>query len=214
MSRKAPPGPPRLKRTHGLQDQLPRIFVACEGATEKQCLCSLRSRWRIPSIRVEVAGEVGEPRAVVRKAKTWWPELKRRRKRRVKDEIWVVFDCDDHPHWKAALDQALALDFGIADSNPCIELWGLLLHRDQEAYINRDNAQHDLAGLHPGYHHTRNPYFDIDAVLERFNDAHARAEHIWQRAPDYDDPFKNPTTRFHVLVARIRELKSPDVPGP
>lgn len=176
-------------------------MVVCEGATEEQCIEDLRKKYRLPSVRVVVVGEAGEPHSVVKTAREEAGANKKDH-----PEVWVAFDRDDHDHWTGALQSARARGYGLAVSNPCIELWGLLLHEDQTAWISRADAQSRLKEIHPGYDHARNAYFDRTFILAHTEDARLRAELLLKRAEDSDDLFGNPTTRFHLLVARIVEV--------
>lgn len=189
--------PGRLRRGHGKRTLPPKLVVICEGMTEKVCLDELRSTWRIPSLHVRFVGSGGDPSAVVRRAKE---------ERGRGTEVWVVFDRDEHAHWRDALDRAHALRLGIGVTNPCIELWALLLHQDQTAHIERDVAQRLLRDLHPSYHHERHPCLDLRTVLDHLTKAHGRAEVLITRASEAGEPYGNPTTRFHLLVDRLREL--------
>lgn len=68
---------------------------------------------------------------------------------RARDQVWCVFDRDEHPDVEPAM--RLAGEHGIRTvlSNPCLELWFLLHFRDQNSYIHRDEAQR-LARKHLG----------------------------------------------------------------
>jgi hypothetical protein len=181
---------------------LPEIAVFCEGKTEKKCLEALRGHWRLPNVKLELVGQVGDPSAVVEKAKA-----RRRPLRRNEDiELWVVFDRDEHHHWMDAIDRARTSELKLGISNPCFELWALLLHDDQNACIHRRDLQRKLRDVHTGYDHDENPYLDSETVFERMEDAHERAGDLLKRAFEDDDPYKNPTTRFHRLVRRLRDL--------
>lgn len=203
MARRPPPGAPSLGRAAATRNLRPALLAVCEGATEERCLGNLRARWRVPSLRVQVVCARGDPSEVVRKARTLWEDSGRKHHR---PEVWVAFDRDEHHHWAAALDQARALGFRLAVSNPCFELWGLLLHRDQTAPIDRDEAQRALAEVHPGYDHTRSPYLDLETTVAGMDEAHGRAENLRRRAEETGDPNGNPTTSFDRLVQRIREI--------
>jgi hypothetical protein len=145
-------------------------------------------------------GQQGVPETVVEEA------LKEQRKHTPRPEVWVVFDRDEHGSWLAAIHRAQALGFKLAVSNPCFELWGLLLHRDHTAPIHRHQAQRDLAQLHPGYHHDKSPWFDIDTVLAHLDDAPRRSATLARRAQEAGDPRGNPTTCFSDLVVRLKAL--------
>jgi len=203
--RRPPPRGPQLRRRKGYKTSPPVILVVCEGHTEKRCLDELRGRWRIPSLKVELDAKGGVPSTVVRRAK----ERRSEYGRKVEDrpETWVVFDRDEHPCWQRAIDQATALKMKLGISNPCAELWGVLLHQDQTAHIERDKAQSLLKEIHPGYDHGRNPYLDVETVAERIDHAYERAEAILKAANKLgEDEYRNPTTRFHLLVKRLRSI--------
>jgi hypothetical protein len=52
-----------------------------------------------------------------------------------------VFDVDEHPKLREAIELADAAGIKLAISNPCIELWFLLHFASQTAYIERHAAQ-------------------------------------------------------------------------
>lgn len=206
MALRPPPGAPALTRTTATENPAKPVAIFCEGATEESCLKGLRGRWRVPAVTVRVVGQVGVPKTVVESAKAYVSGLGPRAAR---PTVVVVFDRDDHPSWKAAMEMARALGYVRAVSNPCIELWGLLLHREQSANIHRHDAQRALAELHRGYHHERSPYFDIDLVLEGMEAAEGRALALDGRAEAAGDPFTNPTTSFSRAIATFRPVPPP-----
>ncbi len=61
----------------------------------------------------------------------------RRARGRAHDQIWCVFDRDEHPNFASAVDLAAHHGIRLAMSNPCIELWFLLHFEDQTAFIDR-----------------------------------------------------------------------------
>lgn len=187
-----------LGRTTGTVDLLPKLLIVCEGKTEKVLLDQLRRRWRISSVEVRVDGEAGVPSTVVSHAKT---------QRRKYGETWVAFDRDEHPCWSQAIDHALTAKLGLAISNPCIELWAILLHQDQSAHLTRHEAQRTLKKLHPDYDHEKSPFISIDVVLEHHEEADRRARAICRFADEMGEPYRCPTTRFHEIVARLKALK-------
>lgn len=92
----------------------------------------------------------GTPMALVQRAmRERKAELRDERKGRgvPADEVWCVFDFDMHPSVSEAIALATANDISIAASNPCIELWFILHHRNQTAHIERHDAQRQSAAL-------------------------------------------------------------------
>jgi len=55
---------------------------------------------------------------------------------------WCVFDVDNHPNLRQAIQKAETNCIRVAVSNPCIELWFLLHFQEQEGFINRYDSQH------------------------------------------------------------------------
>ena len=59
-------------------------------------------------------------------------EAKRKKDENLKyDQVWCVFDIDEHPFVPEAKQQARDNGIEVAISNPCFELWALLHFRDQ-----------------------------------------------------------------------------------
>jgi len=174
--------------------------VVCEGKTEETLLKELRGHWHIPSVTVKVMGQAGVPATVVDCA------VKERKKLGKPVETWVVFDRDEHPKWEDSINRAHAQTLMLAISNPCFELWAILLHQEQTAHIGRHNAQHILAANHPPYHHDTRPYLKLETVLANFGDVTQRAQRLLKCAEEKDDLYGNPTTRFHDLVLRLQAL--------
>jgi hypothetical protein len=200
MRRRPPPVPPKLDRTdRAVGSEATTIIIICEGKTEERLLKALRNHWRVPKVYVHVEGGHGDPRDVVRVASG---RLRQEPAGRV--EVWAVFDRDEHYHWQSAIDRARALGIELAISNPCIELWALLLHRDQTAYIDRHEAQRVLKTLHSGYDHARNPYLDVRLVLDTLDAAERRCAQLRELALADGDPHRNPSSSFGDLVSRIR----------
>jgi hypothetical protein len=178
-----------------------RLAVFCEGETERDLLDGLRQHWRIAHARVQIVGRCGDPRAVVREARQHRDALAAAE--RAGTRIWVVFDRDEHHHFSSAIDQARSLGFKVAWSNPCVELFGLLLHGDQRAELDRHDAQRRLAREHPGYDHDKNPRLDRKTVLGNLPAALLRADHINRFAEQIGDATGNPSTRIGELIRSL-----------
>lgn len=82
----------------------------------------------------------------------------------------------------------------LAISNPCVELFGILLHEVREAWIHRDDAQRRLREVHPGYDHEGSAVLDVRLVQRGLDDARGRAARLNQLAVAAGDPLRNPTT--------------------
>ncbi|MBN2799191.1 MAG: RloB domain-containing protein [Deltaproteobacteria bacterium] len=182
-----------------------RHLILCEGKTEAAVLTGLRQHWRLASARVEVVPELGEPKTLIERARK---EKRAARGGEGVTTVHVVFDRDEHAHWASAVKQARDLGMHLGVSNPCFELWGLLLHQDQRASLTSAEAQKTLERVHGGYAHKkqdhRRPELDLSTVLAHLDEAEARARALRAQAAEREEYLPNPVTTFDQVVAAIR----------
>lgn len=89
------------------------------------------------------------------------------------DEVWCVFDVDEHHDVARAVADALRGGINVAVSHPCIEVWFMWHYRDQSAYIHRHDAQRESRALiqcEKGL-----TTLALDGLHARYGDARARA---------------------------------------
>jgi hypothetical protein len=119
------------------------LLVFVEGEeTEEQYLTHYRRLHR-RNVRVEIDPYRGPPAQLVQRAAAAKKinERKAKREGRAHDEVWCVFDVDQHPNLSGAIDQARANGISLAISSPCLELWFLLHLQAQTGHINGDDVQ-------------------------------------------------------------------------
>lgn len=134
------PGKPQRKVTG---DALRKdILVFVEGArTEEDYLLHWHRANRL-RVNMQIYPEHGTPKTLVDLAVREKRHADRAAKRgRPFDEVWCVFDVDEHLDIDEATMKARANGVHLAVSNPCIELWFLLHFKDQTAWIDRRAAQ-------------------------------------------------------------------------
>jgi len=135
------PGP---RRTVAARPNRRELLVFAEGAvTEETYLKYWHRRFR-GQVNVEIHEFHGTPLALVTRAaetKTTNERAERKGRGRAHDEVWCVFDVDEHPHLREATELAAARGISLAISNPCIELWFLLHFAEHTAHIDRYAAQ-------------------------------------------------------------------------
>ena len=120
------------------------------------------------------------------------------------DEIWCVFDIDQHPNVPTAIHNARQSGIEVAVSNPCIELWLVLHVDDQTAYIDRRNIQRRANELQLTSG-KRIPDSAWNKLFDEFETARHRARALDQRhAGNGSPPRSNPSTDIWRLVDRIR----------
>jgi RloB-like protein len=114
-----------LQRRRPSREPKIRILVVCEGKkTEPLYLRQLQHHVRNPRVHVEAVGPAGVPRTVVGTAidprGQAADEARRQRDENLLwDEVWAVFDVDDHPNVAEAKQLATANGIHLAVSNPC-----------------------------------------------------------------------------------------------
>jgi hypothetical protein len=120
------------------------LLVFTEGQlTEETYLTYWHRRFR-GQVNVEIHEFHGTPLSLVTRAvgaKEDNERAERKGRGRAHDEVWCVFDVDEHPSLREAIDLASAHGIKLAISNPCIELWFVLHFESQTAYIERRAAQ-------------------------------------------------------------------------
>lgn len=181
-----------LRRRGPSRDPHPVYLVVCEGqVTERHYLEDLRLEQRIP-IRIRFrSGAV--PRTLV----DWAVEERREDDY---DEVWVIFDVDDHPGVEATLDRARAHNLRVAMSNPCFELWALLHFQDQRAAVPRDKLNRLCRKHMPGYE-KRLPFRLLSPLYET---ALGNAKTLAQWHETRGTTGANPSTNVYELTESIR----------
>jgi hypothetical protein len=142
LSRGRASGPPQRRPSKAAV--LLDLLVFVEGLrTEEQYLTYWRRQYR-DRVLVEIDPFRGGPLQLVQRAveaqRTEAREARRGRGR-AHNQIWCVFDRDEHPNFARAIDLANRHNINLAISNPCIELWFILHFENRTAYIERQAAQ-------------------------------------------------------------------------
>lgn len=123
------------------------------------------------------------------------------------DEIWCVFDVDNHPDIPHALFEARQRGVHVALSNPCFELWLVLHCEDQRAYVERHRIQQRASEL--DLLEGKSGKSIVSAALKMLEENYEAAK---RRAKELDElhkgngspPLSNPSTGLWRLVDRIR----------
>ncbi|HEX7060054.1 MAG TPA: RloB family protein [Solirubrobacterales bacterium] len=199
--------PRKLQRRVKADAARRELLVFVEGkVTEEEYLNFYRRRHR-RIVNVEIPDFRGGPLQLVEHA----IDAKRRNERdakrgrgRAHDEVWCVFDVDEHPDLNRAM--SLARDHGIklAISSPCLELWFLLHFEDQTAYLDRAQAQSSAKRhLRSGKSLSRTA---LEALDERYEIARDRAQKLdTKHRGDDSRPHTSPSSGIWRLVDSISE---------
>jgi hypothetical protein len=184
------------------------VLILCEGTvTEPGYLQDFGREQAVRLLDIEVDDSGGTPKTLVERAAERMRSSRRRAKRGrtssdVYDEIWCVFDVDEHPRLAEAKQQARANGIGLAISNPCFELWVLLHFQDQTAYVERGAVQRACREHIPSYE-KRIPY---DLIRDKYGDALKRASRLDHGHRQLQQEGENPSTAVPLLTERLRQL--------
>lgn len=190
---------PNLKRRAPVRDPRKRVVLFCEGRnTEPEYFRALEKLGCLAYL--DIRGGCGSPDAIATQAigekrkktpgKAWYE---------ADDEIWAVFDRDEHEHYEQAIAQCSASGVNIARSNPCFEVWIILHFQDYHRPDNRHDVQRILEELCPEYDRNRGKTADFSSIVLRVRDAEERAERQLKCRSDEGDEYNAPsTTVFHL----------------
>lgn len=198
-----------------------RILIVTEGSkTEPLYLEEIRAAYQLHSANVEVQpGRLGTaPIQVVSYAQRLFEEgdLHKGIRPRSFDQIYVVFDRDDHDSYFNALNRAQSLDgklrnddkqpvsFKAIASIPSFELWLLLHYEDIQAPIRRDEVMARLNQHIPGYKKGADDAFAT--TRSRLKIATQRAQSLAAKFNAYTDP--EPFTALQELVTLLTTLRT------
>jgi len=184
-----------------------RILIVCEGKVTEPTYFEEMARQERARVEVVVKGHSGVPKTIVERA----VQLKKEADNVAKhekddflkyDEVWCVFDIDEHPNIPDAIQQAKAHGLGLAISNPCFELWVLLHFQDQRQHLERNHVAEYCRRHIPRY----KKQVPFGLLSEKYTEALKRAVELERWQKQMDRPLGNPSTGVHNLTERIKGL--------
>ena len=210
----------QLERKLGRRASYDRILIVSEGSkTEPNYFREIRSLHRLHTANVEVQhSELGtSPIQVVQYAQELFEngDGYKQIRRRAFEQVYAVFDRDDHDSYFDALGLAKSLDGKLRNDNkqvvsfkaiasvPSFELWLLLHYENTLAPIHRDEVMRSLKRHIPGY---QKGAVGIHAITRgRLGDATLRAKALAGKFSAYDAP--EPYTDIVDLVTLLTTLR-------
>jgi hypothetical protein len=197
-----------LARRGPRRQPLPLVLVVCEGVvTEPQYINGFRLAHGASTVRVQIEAPGGDPLALVERAISLRKHAsqaaaRERDQNLVYDEVWCVFDVDEHARLDEARRTADASGVRLAISNPCFELWLLLHFTDQTATLSRQRASGLLKKHLPNYaKHVR-----FEDLATGYDNAARRAAVLDNRHSQAGTDGGNPSSGVYRLTERIREF--------
>ncbi len=202
----------RIDRRNPTRRPKVRFTLFCEGKkTEPQYFRALRSHYRETLVSIEF-GEQGRPPITlaekawkfVKSAESGRGKGRRRNLFEEHDQVWVVFDRDEHPRFDEAVLLCEANGIGVARSNPCFEIW-LILHMED---YDRPDERHCVKKAFDRLHSEHGQKLARDAMFEKLmtwiEDAEVRGEKLNRRREQEGQPYGRPSTTVGELTRAIR----------
>lgn len=198
-----------LEREKAKKESYARVLIVTEGEkTEPNYLNELIKKHNLSSVNIVVDGECGSDcMSIYRHARKRFDALRASDERF--DRVYCVFDRDTHANYSGALNTIQRAEppgiFHAINSVPCFEYW-LLLHyrfttkqfadyKDVKKDFPRELSDYDkgMTGLY-------------ERTEQRLPTAIGNAKRALDHAESSDTD--NPTTRVHLLVEYLRQLKT------
>lgn len=204
---------PNLKRKSSQLEPRRRFILFCEGEnTEIEYFNAIGRTCASALISVVPYGGVGVPYTIadeaIKKARSLGLTPKSRRKKdsyEERDEVWAVFDRDEHPRFKEAVIKCEEQNVRVGRSNPCFEYWLILHEQDYDRAEDRHAMQKLLAQLRSEYDPKGSKTPDCADLVKRVEEAEQRGERGLQNRKSGGDPYGNPSTTVGWLTRAIRE---------
>ena len=196
-----------LRRQRATKLPKRRFYILCEGKkTEPGYFSALQKLLPRTIIALQIEKAAGVPltiaKTAVARAKSIGIGKKKTRNSFEKgDQVWAVFDRDEHPNYEEAIQLCAANNVGVARSNPCFEVWLILHQAEYHRPDNRHEAQAHLKAIRPDYD---GKTMDFDEILARLDIAEQRAIAQYNARLAEGEPPGPPHTTVWVLTRAIR----------
>lgn len=196
----------RPARRTGSKEPRRIVFVVCEGrVTEPEYLRGFERWTNNPGVTLRVDRERGKPKRLV--------EIATEARGRIDavgpdDEVWVVFDRDQHERFDEAVGMARDNGIEVAHSNECFELWLLLRFREPPGPRSRE----ELKTLLREHVADGGKSVDFKNFEAGYADALRRARRMAELAEKDGEPLRNPSTTVFRLTESLarRRAAEPD----
>ena len=182
-----------------------KIFLVCEGAnTEPLYFEALhRSGVKRNLFQLVPLGGEGVPSTLLAKALNIKKGRDRSNSFAENDEIWIVFDRDEHPCYFDTINRCRDAKLNAAYSNPCFEYWLILHFEDFNSPVGRGAVQKRLERLAASYSIKGTKQCSFDDLKDGVASAVARAQVGRKKRLEEGDEFGPPSTNVDLLVSEI-----------
>ncbi|HOO56749.1 MAG TPA: RloB family protein [bacterium] len=195
-----------FRRKGPRREEKPVVLIVCEGEkTETYYFEQARLIYNLTSVNIKILGKQCDPQPlkIVDYAQTMKSKYEKEDKEI--DEVWCVFDRDQHHGFDEALQLAEKNGFKVALSNPCFELWYLIHYRDQESEIKNKKVIRELKREIPNYEKSDRDIFQKTG--DKLPDAIKRAKRLRKLNKEKQKPAtSNPSTSVDKLIEYFQKI--------
>jgi len=125
-----------------------------------------------------------------------------------RDQVWVVFDRDEHERFDEAVSLCEANGIGVARSNPCFEIWLILHMVDYDRQDDRHRVKDEFGRLASEYGLELSGKAMFEKLMTAVEDAEERAEKSGRRRREEGQPYGRPSTTVGDLTKAIRKAST------
>lgn len=199
-----------LSRKNSTRLPYTRFVVFTEGRnTEPAYLAAYSASLAGLLVKIEVLGGEGDPKTLAKKALLFKSGASNDSRRRISsyeknDQVWIMFDRDEHPKVKETIDNYRRAGISVAYSNPCFELWLILHFEDFDRSYDRHQVQSHFAKLCDSYSAKGDKKPDCRAFIEDVEVAERRASAMATRRLDEGAEYGPPFTDVQKLTEAMR----------
>lgn len=162
-----------------------RFFLFLEGAnTEPVYFKAYERRIASATIELVISAAVGAPISILEAASGKLREITKRayiRQNGDRDQVWLVFDRDEHLKVPDVRAEAERIGLNVAFSDPCFEVWLILHERDYDKDEHRHVTQALCEIVCGGYVAKGRKLPDVHALMSKVEVAEDRAEKLVER---------------------------------
>ena len=201
----------KLKRGRHVREPKVRFTVFCEGKnTEPAYLDSLnRYLSNATLLDIQTVPAAGVPSTIAEMAAALTKQQRRARRGRTRDsfeendQVWAVFDRDEHHGFKSAVQKCEDNGVKVGRSDPCFELWLVLHEEDYDKPCTRQEIQSRLEDLRPEYSVSSGKMPNCSDLMSQIEAAEDRAERQLGRRSTEGMAYGNPSTTVFKLTRAI-----------
>ena len=200
-----------LSRRRPTRDPRKRFVLLCEGQnTEPHYFNAVKELYADALVDIEIEGGVGVPETIARSAAKRSRALAKEAKSSFQenDEVWAVFDRDEHPNFDRAVDICRGAGVRVARSNPCFELWLVLHFGGYDKPGKAKDVQKHLRTLCDEYGRSNGKRVNCAPILSKIQEAEKRAQSQLKARERDGKAFSAPSTTVGVLTEAIRLASS------